>query len=191
MTPDAVARTIQLVLAPVVVVSASSIFVGGLLAHYTNLSDRIRALTAERRDLARRVASAGVDADALNTDRLVQIDVELPDLTHRHRLLHHAVLAIYLAILILVASMVLMAVAGVAPVDWLMGVVVVVFVSGVLVMLLGVALVALEVRTSHRALEFEVRQVLAVDRVAGCTRPTSLPASARLNRRVRHGDETR
>jgi hypothetical protein len=162
VTPDAVARTIQLVLAPVVVVSACSIFVGGLLSRSTNLSDRIRAMTTERLDLVRRIAAAGADADPVNSERLGELDVELPQLTRCHQLLHRSVLAIYVAILILVASMVLMAVAGIAPVDWLMGVVLVLFVSGVLALLLSVALVALEVRTSHRALDFEVRRVMNV-----------------------------
>jgi uncharacterized protein DUF2721 len=162
VTAEAITRTIQLVLAPVVMVSACSIFVGGLLSRYTNLSDRMRAMTSERLDLPRRVSAAEHDSDVLKAERLREIDVELPDLAHRHRLLHHAVLAMYVAILILVACMCLTAVSALVPADWIMGLVLVLFVCGVLAMLPGVALVALEVRTSQRALQFEVHRVLGL-----------------------------
>jgi hypothetical protein len=67
-----------------------------------------------------------------------------------------------MAILILVASMCLTAVTALVIADWIMGLILVLFVGGVLAMLLGVALVALEVRTSQRALQFEVRSILGV-----------------------------
>ena len=162
MTAESITRTIQLVLAPGVMVSACSIFVGGLLSRYTNLSDRIRAMTSERLDILRRASSAGHEMDKLTVERLREIDVELPDLAHRHRLLHHAALAMYMAILILVASMCVTAVTALVLAEWIMAVVLVLFVGGVLAMLLGVALVALEVRTSQRALQFEVGSVLGV-----------------------------
>jgi hypothetical protein len=162
VTADTVTRTIQLVLAPVVMVSACSIFVGGVLSRYTNLSDRIRAMTSERLELLRGASTTVHDADMLRTERLREIDVELPDLAHRHRLLHHAALAIYVAILILVGSMCLAAATALVPGDWIMGLVLLLFVCGVLAMLLGVAFVALEVRTSQRALQFEVPRVLAI-----------------------------
>ncbi len=53
MTPEAIGRTIQLILAPVVMFSACSIFVGGVLSHYTAVGDRIRALTHERLEVLR------------------------------------------------------------------------------------------------------------------------------------------
>jgi len=165
VTSDAIARTIQLVLAPVVMVSACSIFVGGVLSRYTNLSDRIRAMSSERLDLLRRTAASGDDADSLRHERLREIDVELPDLAHRHRLLHHAALTIYLAILILVASMCVSAATALESVEWILVVVLVLFMCGVLVMLAGVALVAVEVRTSQRALQFEVQRVLGLELV--------------------------
>lgn len=169
MTSDSIARTIQLVLAPVVMVSACSIFVGGVLSRYSSLSDRMRAMTSERLDLLRRVVAPEHDVDALSAERLREIAVELPDLAHRHQLLHHAVLAIYVAILILVASMCLSAITAFAVPDWILGLVLVVFVCGVLTMLVGVALVADEVRTSQRALQFEVQRVLGLERVNSVT----------------------
>ena len=163
MTADAITRTIQLVLAPVVMVSACSIFVGGLLSRYTNLSDRIRAMTGERLTLLRQVSANRRNVDCFTAERLREIDAELPDLAHRHRLLHHATLSIYVAILVLVACMAATAVSAMVLADWLMALVLILFMCGVLVLLLGVALVALEVRTSQRALQCEVKRVLNLD----------------------------
>src|SRR5205823_11467783 len=53
MSPEAIGRTIQLILAPVVMFSACAVFVGGVLNHYTSVGDRIRALTRERLELLR------------------------------------------------------------------------------------------------------------------------------------------
>ena len=58
MSPEAIGRTIQLILAPVVMFSACSVFVGGVLNHYTSVGDRIRALTRERLELLRDRRSA-------------------------------------------------------------------------------------------------------------------------------------
>jgi hypothetical protein len=144
-------------------VSACSIFVGGLLSRYTNLSDRIRAMTGERLTLLRQVSANRRNVDCFTAERLREIDAELPDLAHRHRLLHHATLSIYVAILVLVACMAATAVSAMVLADWLMALVLILFMCGVLVLLLGVALVALEVRTSQRALQCEVKRVLNLD----------------------------
>jgi hypothetical protein len=139
MSAETISRTIMLILAPVVMFSACSIFVGGVLSHYTSLSDRLRALTRERLELVRalRTMRDGPDgARAIARERLEEIDGQLPDLLGRHRLVHHAALAVYGAI-------------GV-------------FVAGVLAMLLGVGLITVEVRASRRALQYEVRRVVGL-----------------------------
>ena len=51
MSAEAIGRTIQLILGPVVMLSACSVFVGGVLNHYTSVGDRVRALTHERLEL--------------------------------------------------------------------------------------------------------------------------------------------
>jgi hypothetical protein len=61
------------------------------------------------------------------------------------------------------------AVSAVVLADWLMALVLSLLMCGVLVLLLGVALVALEVRTSQRALQCEVKRVLNLDHNYGAT----------------------
>jgi hypothetical protein len=51
VTADLVARTIQLILAPVVMISSAAVILNGLLAHYGEVNARIRAMDRERFDL--------------------------------------------------------------------------------------------------------------------------------------------
>src|SRR6266704_1401483 len=112
MSPEAIGRTIQLILAPVVMFSACSVFVGGVLNHYTSVGDRIRALTRERLDLLREGKSR------LAAERLDEIDAQLPELLYRHRLIHDALLAVYAAIGILVLTMCIIAITATIAAEW-------------------------------------------------------------------------
>ena len=162
MSAETVSRTIMLILAPVVMFSASSIFVGGVLSHYTSIGDRIRALTRERLDLLRTLRTPQHDADAARAialERVEEIDGQLPDLLGRHKLVHHAALAVYASIGIFILTMCIIALTAAVSADWVALLVFGVFVAGVLVVLLGVALITLEVRTSRRALQYEAARV--------------------------------
>ena len=61
MSAETVTGTIQLILAPVVMVSACAIFVSGLLTHYEAINGRMRRMVSERREILHR----GVDGDRL------------------------------------------------------------------------------------------------------------------------------
>ena len=162
MSPEEVGRTIQLILAPVVMFSACSIFVGGVLSHYTSIGDRIRALTRERLDVLRALRSHSPQGDGLLTERLAEIDGQLPEMLHRHRLVHHAVLAVYAAIGILVLTMCIIALTATVATDWVAPLVFGVFLAAVLTMLVGVVLVTIEIRTSRRSLAFEAQRVTSL-----------------------------
>jgi hypothetical protein len=163
MSAETVSRTIMLILAPVVMFSACSIFVGGVLSHYTSIGDRIRALTRERLELLRmlRTMQDGSPdaARAIALERLEEIDGQLPDLLGRHQLVHHAALAVYAAIGIFILTMCIIALTAAVSADWVAVLVFGVFLAGVLVVLLGVGLITLEVRTSRRALQYEAARV--------------------------------
>jgi hypothetical protein len=155
MTPEAIGRTIQLILAPVVMFSACSIFVGGVLNHYTSVSDRVRALTRERLDLL-----AARTYSPLVSERLQEIDAQLPDVLFRHKLIHHALLAVYTSIAILVLTMCIIAVTATSLAEWIGTLVYGVFMLSVLTMFVGVVLITLEIRASRRSLAFEVDRVM-------------------------------
>lgn len=48
-------RTIQLILAPVVMVTACGILVNGLIGRYTNITNRLRTMAHERLELLRQL----------------------------------------------------------------------------------------------------------------------------------------
>ena len=73
-------------------------------------------------------------------------------------------------ILILVASMCAIAFSALSAAEWLVVLILAMFVAGILAVLLSVVLIALEVRTSHRAVAFEVQRVL---RFAGDPAPVT------------------
>jgi hypothetical protein len=108
MSAATIAQTIQLILAPVVMVTACAILVGGIVSHYAAINDRLRTLTRERLDLLRgpngALSSAFTSGDAFRTERLQEIDRQVPHLARRLDLIHHALLAVYGAILIFVLS---------------------------------------------------------------------------------------
>jgi hypothetical protein len=156
MSAETITRTIQLILAPVVMVSACAVFVGGLLSHYEAINLRMRTMARERLELLR----SSTVGDRLFSERLAELDIQLPQLLQRHALVHHALLAAYTGILILVASMCAIAFSAVTATEWLVSLVLAMFVAGILSILLSVVLIAVEVRISQRAVSFEVQRVL-------------------------------
>ena len=156
MSAETITRTIQLILAPVVMVSACAVFVGGLLSHYEAINARMRTMARERLEILR----GSGNTDRFVDERLGELDVQLPQLLHRHALVHHGLLAAYTGILILVASMCAIAYSAVTASEWLVALILAMFVAGILSMLLSVVLIALEVRVSQRAVTFEVQRVL-------------------------------
>ena len=109
-------------------------------------------------------ASATPTADRLLTERLDEIDTQLPDLLHRLGLIRSAIMSVYGAILLLVVDMLVIALAVVSTADWLTSAILVVFLAGIGALFLGVMLTVLEARQSQRAIRFEVQRVLALPR---------------------------
>ena len=159
MTAQTLAQTIQLIVAPVVVLSACAIFVGGLLSHYEAISARMRSMASERLEILE--ATNGKNPFA--TERLSEIGTQLPLLLHRHGLVHHSLLAAYPCILILVADMCVIALSALAAIDSLVSLVIAMFVGGILAMLMSVVFIAVEVRTSRDSVTYEVRRILRLE----------------------------
>jgi hypothetical protein len=99
MTAQTVAQTIQLIIAPVVMVTSCAVLVNGILSRYLSVGDRLRLMTHERLDLLRRpdgtLDRPQAEADQYKAERLSEIDRQMPALLSRHELLHNATLMIY------------------------------------------------------------------------------------------------
>lgn len=162
MDAEMVARTIQLILAPVVMVSACAILATGLLARYAVINDRLRALARERLDLIR-TAEKNMDNPkpllAADRERLTEIDHQLPDLLRRHKLAHDSVLTLYLAVLAFIANMIVIAAAVLTGAEWVTTLILIVFLIGVGLLALAILFTLREVRTSHHAVQYEVQRV--------------------------------
>ncbi len=166
MNIDTVTRTISFVLAPVVMISSCAILLGGLLSRYESISARMRAMNKERFDLLRDTGQslsasvAAADADDFTRERLREIDTQLPQLLHRHKLVRNAVLYVYDAILILVASMLVIAAAVITQSGYVAFAALVVFLIGTGALLVGVLITTTEVRRSHHEVMYESQRVL-------------------------------
>lgn len=162
MQLETIARTIQLILAPVVMVSACAILLNGLLSRYGSINDRLRNLAHERLDLLRHnhATQASEAENQLNRERLLEIDYQLPLIMRHHRLTHDSVLAVYAASAIFIADMFVIALGAFNYADWIGVVVLAMFLCGTASLFIGVVLTGIEVRTSHHAVHYEVQRVM-------------------------------
>ena len=108
MNPIAI-RAIEAMVAPVVLITTTAILSGGILSMYGSVNDRMRAMIRERLESLTSDTGALLSVTVLpasSRERLAQIDIQLPMLLNRHRLLKNAVLAIFAAIGVLVLSVI-------------------------------------------------------------------------------------
>ncbi len=160
MNIETVTRTIQLVVAPVVMVTACAILLSGLLLRYGEINDRLRAMSRERLDLIFADQAEPVSNKLRSTERLTEIDTQIPLLLARHRIAHHAVLFVYSAVAVLIGDMFVITLAVLINTNWAAIVALIMFLAGVLLLLVGVLYTAVEVRSSYVAVEYEVKRVL-------------------------------
>ncbi len=85
--------------------------------------------------------------------------MQTPLLLRRHRQLHRAVLAFYLALVVFVASMFVIGLAGATDSAILATSALVTFLFATAILLVGLLFTVAEVAAAQRALEFEVRRV--------------------------------
>jgi hypothetical protein len=150
-----IAQTIQLIIAPVVLITACMLFQNGALARYASLGQRIRSLSHERFELVR----SDKAGDTLNLRRLQAIDRQLPLLTYRHRLIQRSVLLAYSATTIFIFTMFAIALSVALEAGALGTIALMLFLIGTGVLLIGIFFIGLEVRMSHRAICYEVHQI--------------------------------
>jgi hypothetical protein len=160
MDVQTAAKTIQLILAPVVMVSACGILLTGMLGHFGNVNDRIRKLTAERLALSQLQPAEG--HEALARERLTEIDHQVPMLIGRHLQVRHAILLANTAVAILVVSMFVIAAAALGHSSVTGTVALFVFLAGTAAVMGSAVFMAVEVRSSHRSVSYEGMRVIGL-----------------------------
>ena len=169
------ARTIQIIIAPVVMINACAIALGALQARYAAINDRLRLMTRERLDVLRVLgvpilpvmASAATLqplSDAYAEERLIELDTQIPQLLRRHRLAHRSLLAVYGAIMLFIASMFVIAAAVASGAGWVTALALALFLLAMAVFLADVVVITEEVWASHHTLKYEVERVMQLGR---------------------------
>jgi hypothetical protein len=162
-----VTQTIQLIIAPVVMVSACGVILNGLLSRYASVNDRLRTMAHERWDLIRTMRTSGdgsSEPDPNIVERLQEIDIQIPQLLRRHHQLRNAVLLLYVALLCFIVCMFLIAAGTLLDVQPLATATLTIFLFGAGFLLVGVSWTVLEVYHSHVALTYEAERVLSLGR---------------------------
>jgi hypothetical protein len=149
-----VAKTIQLIIAPVVLITACALIQNAVLSRYASVGQYMRSLALERLGLLR-----SGEMDSFRQERLQDIDRQIPLLTHRHRLLQNAALTIYSAMAIFLSNMFAIALAVSLSSSGAATLTLALFLTGTGVLLTGVILISLEIRISHRAICYEVGRI--------------------------------
>jgi Protein of unknown function (DUF2721) len=166
MSIELMIRSISLILAPVLMVSSCALFLNGLLQRYYAISSTMRAMHRERFDLLRAAGTSLTGAlesiDGVTAERLHEIETQLPNMLQRHNLIQHAVLVVDVAILVFVVSMFIIAFADMTNSPWTALVALFCFLTGMGVLLLGVAITTIEVYRSQRELTYEIRHGLGL-----------------------------
>lgn len=192
MNGEMIARNIQIILAPAVMITACGILLGVLHGRYQTINDRLRLMTAERLALLRatgtyhtaQIPVATPDAtgttrrhtkpqqsvnisptnveDSLAIERISELDAQCPDLLKRHKLAHDATFVVGCGLLVFLCDMFLIASAVILDSVWTATGTLILFLVGAGIVFAGTLLMTLEVRTSHLALHYEVRRVMSL-----------------------------
>ncbi len=163
MTIDAIIRIISLILAPAVMITSCAILLNGSITRYESVNVRMRTMHRERLELLQglgNITNSGVPTGEFNTRRIHEIEVQLPLLLQRHKLIRNAVLAENSAILIFVTSMFIIALAVLANSTLIANIALLAFLIGTGALLVGVIISTLELHRSQREVAYEIQDGL-------------------------------
>ena len=160
MDHEMVTRTIQLIIAPVVMITSCCILGSGLLAHYSTLGERLRVTVRERAELERQPGSG-------STVGLAEyVNSQLMTLLRRHQLVRTSLVGILMAIVFFIADMFTIAFSVISNSPGLSGAVLIVFLTGVASLLPGSLYAIHNVYLSHILYTRETHYVITADRSA-------------------------
>jgi Protein of unknown function (DUF2721) len=146
-----------------VMITSCAILLNGLLTRYESVSVRMRVMHRERLELLHGLENANssvVPSSGFSTLRIHEIEVQLPHLLRRHKLIHNAVLAENAAILLFVTSMFIIAVAVLTNTTPTATIALLAFLIGTGALLVGVIIATLELSRSQREVAYEIQDGL-------------------------------
>lgn len=155
MSQETVVQTINLIIAPVVMLTTCGIMLNGLMVRYNWLSDRVSAVDLERLHLL----DMDLDRHQTKSERLHHLDRLSIDLLRHHHQVHDVLVLIYLSILVFMLDMLVIALATANNTSGLHQLVIIVFLVGIGIWLVGMVLMAAELRTSHYSIQLAVHSL--------------------------------
>ncbi len=178
ISADSLAHIIQLVVAPIVMVTASGVIASVLLGRYAVAGTRLRALHTERFDLIKQMGAerrSGKDVHARFTrERLGQIDAQLPELLRHHRLAHHATQSIFAAMVLFIVCMFLLALLERDDSGLVVTLALAAFLCGITLFFVGIIIGSTEVWSSQRALLLESARIMRLEDLLAEAEETTL-----------------
>jgi hypothetical protein len=151
---EEVTKIINLIIAPVVMITTCAIVVNGLIVRYGSLGDRLRTVNQGLSDLQ----ESDLTHNRNKAPRLQELEFMLRDLLKHHHFVHDALVLIYISILVFMLDMLVIAIAVATNVSWLSQMALIVFLGGVAILFAGMVLIAYELRTSHYSIQLEVHR---------------------------------
>ncbi|MBD2033516.1 DUF2721 domain-containing protein [Phormidium sp. FACHB-592] len=151
---EEVTKAINLIIAPVVTITACAIVINGLIVRYGSLGDRLHIINQELNDLQ----ESDLAHNRHKAQRVQELESLLRDLLKHHHFVHDALVLTYTSILIFMLDMLVIAIAVATNVSWLAQMALIVFLGGVAVLFGGMVLIAYELRTSHYSIQLEVHR---------------------------------
>ncbi len=150
-----IVQVIQLMLAPGLMISACGLLLLGMNNKYSLVVNRIRLLNEERRKFFSKAGEKDLQYE--ENVRLESISLQLNELTVRVRLVRNAVLSYTVAVAFFVLTSIFIGAQYATGSENFNMVVMVLFLSGMILVLLGVAFAAYETKKGYDIIHLEIK----------------------------------
>lgn len=169
MNIETMVHIINLILAPVVMISGCALVLNGLLNRYESIGGRLRLMHIELLDLLRtreqNQAEHAAKSQSIDLNRQLEIEEQIPRLMRRYTLVRNAVLLVEVAVITFVVDMFAIALADLLPsFNPLATILLVGFLLGVTFLLISLTFSIVEVYDSHREVAYEAVRGLRLSR---------------------------
>jgi hypothetical protein len=158
MNADNVVQTIQLVIAPSVMISSCFMYQNVALGRFMRIGDRLHSLVRERIDVLDKYDSS----DRAYIDALHLIDQELIQLSDRYYSLQKAIICLYGAIIFFLFTMLAIGLSMQFQSTIFSYLAILLFLLGTFTLLIAVFIAVSEVSISHRTMRAEVRWAMSL-----------------------------
>jgi len=171
MDLEMVARVIQLIIAPAVLLTACCIFTNGLLVLYAAIGERLRVTVRERVDLLReteadktRCSERVEGSNRIVKERLEDIDFQIPNLLRHQLLVRDSLAGTFIAMAFYILDMFVIAFSIISDRTGLYGAALAVFLLGVASQLIGVLNSVFDAFMSHKIYAYESRHAMSLEK---------------------------